>query len=204
MKPDRYLSNFDQQTELLSLTPPRRRSFRKCGFSLIELLVVIVIISILSCLTVPSLLGLSTSFKFSSPVNSLSDTLSFARQTAVGRNTYVWVALAVPVAPTDPPLSAVVIASCDGTDPFANNWSQNVVLPSPSFYVVTETKSYSQCQFLEAGALTPQQIPSLPGSAAATGWLHLPGSASSQSVQLGNIATGSMGNGKFLPMCFFL
>jgi type II secretory pathway pseudopilin PulG len=126
------------------------------------MLTVIGIISLLAVLTVPSVVGLSTSDKFDSAVSGLSETLSLARQTAVARNTYVWVAFAVPVNPTDTPLSTLVIASTDGTNPFDEDWSATVKLPDPRFYVVSKASNYTRCQFVDAGVLTPQQIPSLP------------------------------------------
>ena len=136
------------------------------GFTLVELLTVIAIIAILAILTIPSLAGLTSSSKFNAAINGLSNTLDLARQTAVARDTYVWVALAVPAVPADPPLSTVVVASRDGTNPFSADWSSTVDLSTDTrFYLVTKPTSYAQCQFLDAGVLTPQQIPTMPSQA---------------------------------------
>ena len=134
------------------------------GFTLVEMLAVICLISILAVLTVPSLTGLSAAGKFNSAVSGLSETLSLARQTAVARNTYVWVAFALPSSTTTgSSLSTLVVASTDGTNPFTD-WSSTVTLPDSRLVVVTKPVSYLQTQFLEAGTLTSQQIPSLPGN----------------------------------------
>ena len=140
----------------------KSRGFHE-GFTLVELLAVMAIMVFLAVLVIPSLGGLTTAGKFNSTINSLGDTLDLARQTAVARDTYVWVALAVPVSPTDPPLSTIVVASRDGTNPFSVDWSPAVNLATDTrFYLVTKPTSYAQCQFLDAGALTSTQIPSLP------------------------------------------
>ena len=136
------------------------------GFSLIESLAVLAIIAILGVLSVPSLIGMTSSGKFNGAISSLNDTLNLARQTAVARNTYVWVAFSVPSSPTDP-LATLVVASADGTNPFATGWSGTVELPNAGFLQVTPSKSSPQCQFIEAGALTSRQIPGLPSTAAA-------------------------------------
>ena len=129
----------------------------------------IAVISILSYLVLPSLTGLTASGKFDSAISGLSETLSLARETAVARDTYVWVAFSVPVAPTDPPLSTLVVASTDGTNPFSASWSNTVTLPNAGFLLVTKPTSYAQCQLIEAGTLTSSQIPSLPNTPVAVG-----------------------------------
>jgi prepilin-type N-terminal cleavage/methylation domain-containing protein len=132
------------------------------GFTLLELLVVIAIMAVLTALTLPSFAGLRMAGKFDSAVSDLSETLGFARQTAVTHNTYVWVAFTVPASPADPPLGTLVLASTDGTNPFHADWSSSVTLPDSRFLVVTKRMNYAQCQFLDSGVLTTKQIPALP------------------------------------------
>lgn len=132
-----------------------------------ELMAAIAIVAILTVLTLPSFAALSKAGRFSSAVGEVSETLDLARQLAVARNTYVWVAFTVPASPTDPPLGTLVLASTDGTNPLPSDWSTSVSLPDSRFLLVAKRASYAQCQFLDAGALTTKQIPSLPAPAGA-------------------------------------
>ncbi len=145
-------------------TPPRLPRAVP-GFSLTELLVVVAIMAIMASLTLPALKGLNQAGRFNASIGGLDETLNLARQTAVARNTYVFVALAVPASSADS-LSALVVASADGTNPFASAWSGVVTLPDPAFRLVAPPKDYAQCQFIEAGVVTPRQIPTLPGAGA--------------------------------------
>lgn len=138
------------------------------GFSLVELLVTLSILAILTVISFPSVAGLGTSGRFNSSVAGLSETLSLARQTAVAHNTYVWVAFATPATSTSPSLGTLVVASTDGTNPFSTDWSSSVTLPDSRFLVVTQRVNYTQCQFLDSGVLTSQQIATLPLPAGAS------------------------------------
>jgi len=139
------------------------------GFTLMEVLVVLSIMTILTTITLLSLAGLSPAGKFNSAVGNLSETLGLARETAVAHNTYVWVAFAIAASPSGPPsLGTLVVASADGTNPFGSAWSPStlpVALPDPHFIVLTKLQKYSNCQFLDAGVITPANIPALPSQA---------------------------------------
>ena len=155
-------------SHLPSPSPGGRRLPSK-GFTLMEVLVVISIMAILTTIALASFAGLSTSGKFNSAVGDISETLGLARETAVAHNTYVWVAFAMPASPSSPPsLGTLVVASADGTNPFGSTWTPStlpVALPDPRFIVVTKLQKYSNCQFLDAGVITPTNIPALPSQA---------------------------------------
>jgi len=65
----------------------------KAGFTLIELLVVMAIIALLSFILIPALAGLQKAGSFTKNVYDLSDTVNFARSSAMGGNTYVYLGL---------------------------------------------------------------------------------------------------------------
>ena len=75
----------------------RVRSLRRAnrqGFSLVEILTVIVIFSILTIAAGPAIQGLQKSGNFTKEVYNMSDALNMARTYAVANNSYVYVGLA--------------------------------------------------------------------------------------------------------------
>jgi prepilin-type N-terminal cleavage/methylation domain-containing protein len=109
-----------------------QQSTGKSGFSLVELLSVMVIIAVMATLALPSIRSLNSSLKFNQNLSQIIGNLEQARSYAVGQNTYVWVAFY----PLDGShltgsqqdmsgdhLVMATYASSDGTNPI--NWSSN-------------------------------------------------------------------------------
>ncbi len=90
-----------------------RRSAKK-GFSLIELLSVIAIISLLATAAVPALSDMMASSRRTKYLTDLSTMLESARQYAVSKNTYVWVSFNEQTANGQDPLFARMFATTDG------------------------------------------------------------------------------------------
>jgi prepilin-type N-terminal cleavage/methylation domain-containing protein len=65
----------------------------KAGFTLIELLVVMAIIALLTFILIPALAGLQKAGSFSKGVYDMSDAINFARSSAMGGNTFVYLGL---------------------------------------------------------------------------------------------------------------
>jgi prepilin-type N-terminal cleavage/methylation domain-containing protein len=94
------------------------------GFTLVELMVVIGVISLLMVLVVPAVSNLKVSGDLTNAAYTISGTLEQARSHAQGNNTYVWVGFyeedvsQSPTSPATPGIGRVVIsivASKDGT-----------------------------------------------------------------------------------------
>ena len=95
------------------------------GFSLVELMVVLGIISILALLAVPELQSLQKSGNFSRQVYDMVDSINFARSYALGENTYVYLGLtevdrtqnpgASPQKPGPGRVALAAVAAKDGT-----------------------------------------------------------------------------------------
>lgn len=114
---------------------------RTRGFSLVELLTVIAIMTLMASLAVPSLRSLTGSGSFTQEVGQIAEVMEQARAYAVGQNTYVWVVFYS----FDPPsetasgdsLCLAVYAANDGVDGL--NWgstTSTVIPPSSSPSVV--------------------------------------------------------------------
>ena len=107
----------------------RNYSWRRAlGFTLVELLVVIFIISLLLFLTVPMIRGLKQSGDLTNAANEVSGAISQARAYAIANNTYTWVGLFEENGaqnssqPATAGIGRVVIesvASSDGTLPYS-------------------------------------------------------------------------------------
>lgn len=108
-------------------TPPPSPFFNAkapAAFSLVELLVVVALVGLLSVAVVPSLGSLKTSGDLRTNISKVAGIFEQARQTAVSRNTYVYVGLVSPdgargLPSTDPNKATTYAAayfSVDGTD----------------------------------------------------------------------------------------
>jgi len=143
---------------------PARAKFRASpSFTLVELLVVILIIAILTAIAVPLIPSLLKANVVDEDVATLSGILEQARETAISRTTYVWVAF------TDPPASTpgdgiwvATIQSVDGTEAPINttvapSWATSVTIPSAA----------------SVNLQMVSKLQNLPGIAI-TNWLYLP------------------------------
>jgi prepilin-type N-terminal cleavage/methylation domain-containing protein len=128
--------------------------FRKGGFTLVEMLTVIAIITVLAGLSVPALSALSRSGQVDVTFSKLTETLEQAREYAVAQNTYVWVAFyantSLPASGTQ--LSLAVMASTDGTDA-ASNWTGTV--PGSNLIQISKIQTFQLTELQAPGTVTP-------------------------------------------------
>ena len=110
---------------------------RAQGFTLLELLVVLAIISILTGALVLGLRGINDSGKFNLAINSITGILEQSRAYASAQDTYVWVVFYQnnPANGGPPDVYVGAFASNDGTDPL--NWTGSVTLPSSTMSSIT-------------------------------------------------------------------
>lgn len=112
---------------------PTSRANARSGFTLIELMVVVGVISLLMVLLVPAFTNLKRSNDITNAAYTITGALEQARNYAIANNTYIWVGFyeedASAAAPTDAPppypgrgrLLIATVASTDGTKIFANS-----------------------------------------------------------------------------------
>jgi prepilin-type N-terminal cleavage/methylation domain-containing protein len=140
----------------------RIRSNRDSGFSLVELLTVVAVMSLLVSLAVPALSSIAMGNQMNQSLIQLSGTLDQARQYAITHNTYVWVALRPH---TDEvrgdELSVAVLASKTGTDP--SPWSNYGAVPNSQIDLISRPRTFGQLRLEEAGTFSASKIPSLEG-----------------------------------------
>jgi prepilin-type N-terminal cleavage/methylation domain-containing protein len=150
------MNNVFSKYEMLS----SRRS--RLAFSLIELLTVIAIMSLLASVAVPALTSLAKGSQMNQSLIELSGTLDAARQYAISRNTYVWVALRHnPSGTAGDELSMVTLASKSGIDP--SPWSNYGQVPNAQIDIVGQPRTFSQIRLEEAGVFDTSRIPALSG-----------------------------------------
>lgn len=153
----------------------------RLGFTLVELLTVVAIMCVLIALAVPALTSLAKGNQMNQSLIELSGMLEQARQYAISRNTYVWVALRPnPSGPNGDELSVVMLASKSGIDP--SPWSSYGVVPGNEIDLAARPRTFDQIRFEEAGTFTDSKIPSLSGKTTTTAAKNSPsqGSASFQ------------------------
>lgn len=135
----------------------------RAGFSLVEVLAVLALVGVLAVLSAPALASLSASGKVNQSLAELAGLLAEARQLAVARNTYVWVAFRPTVsAEGDDELAVAVLASKDGTDP--NPWSDYGTVPGDGIDLVSRLRVFRQIKLKEAGSFTADDVPALAGA----------------------------------------
>jgi prepilin-type N-terminal cleavage/methylation domain-containing protein len=146
----------------LSLRAHLRNSSRIQAFSLIELLAVMAIISLMLVASRPALNSLAGAGGFSDSMNQIAQAFDLARQRAIARNTYVWVAMSTGKDATNTPyIDLCVVESKTGTDNL--NWSKSASLPTdPDLTLVQRTQRISQVNLVGAGEISSSDIPSLP------------------------------------------
>ena len=132
------------------------------GFTLVELLTVIAVMSVLVSLAAPALSSMAKGSQMTQSLIELSGALDQARQYAISRNTYVWVALRPnPEGSNGDELSMVVLASKSGTDPAP--WSDYGAVPNSQIDLIARPRTFDQMRFEEAGKYTKTEIPGLSG-----------------------------------------
>ena len=102
----------------MQLLRSTNRPNRRGGFSLIEMLAVLMIASVLSVLATQSLAGIDGAGNFTDCLNTISGRIEEARVCALARNTYVYVGFFGSSTPMQMVLS--VVASADGTKIYAD------------------------------------------------------------------------------------
>lgn len=130
---------------ILVSSSPNPRQSRVRGFSLIELLVVMGIVSSLIAVTVFASSSYMRSASFNSSLVKITGLLETARQHAVSQNTYVWVAFR-PGEGEDLSLEAVLYSSRDGTDTL--NWQGTVSPSDDRFAILTKREIFGGLQLL--------------------------------------------------------
>jgi prepilin-type N-terminal cleavage/methylation domain-containing protein len=102
-----------------------RLFFQPKGFTLMEMLVVLAIISVLSALAIPALVSLMQARNLTQNIDQLSGMLEVARNEAITRDTYVWVGIQSMTANGNSGLQVAAVASIDGTG--NNTGSSNLI-----------------------------------------------------------------------------
>src|SRR5258708_4084505 len=162
--------------ESYNLRPSLRSNFQR-GFSLVELLCVIAIVSILASASWPSIMGILSGDQLTNNVYQLSGLVQQARTTAVTQHTYVWVGFYSYTKDGSP---AIMVASISGnsglsTDLYTNNYRlssklvslKNVKLAAATDYNTLPGYDASDSP-TDAGAQTYTFSLRVPGNSAAT------------------------------------
>jgi prepilin-type N-terminal cleavage/methylation domain-containing protein len=159
---------------------PARLRGSAAGFSLVELLMVLAVISLVMTFVVSGVSSLFRSDRFDQSLGTLSGLMDRAREAAVADNNYVWVAF------TDNPsasalangVGVMIFESQDGTDAL-NNFTNGTtssplaITTANDLRVVLPPQHLSGVNVMNAGSVTLANAPaltaaSMPGSLALT------------------------------------
>ena len=143
------------------MMPPKRHN--RSGFSLTELLVVMAIISLMAAISGPFVLGMLRGSQTTQDIVKLSTLLDQARQHAIARNTYVWVAYTdQSSAPQDGTL-VVVVESRTGCD--ALGWTTSAVslTGNADLQLLGKVESLPGIHLSDAGTVTTSGAPAAAG-----------------------------------------
>jgi len=131
------------------------------GFSLVELLVVMAIIAMLTALSAPAISSLTRGNRMNENLLALGGIFEQARQLAISRNTFVWVAFSDPLpgTPSDGVLVATIAAK-GGIDSL--NWSTAAVsvAGSSDFEIAGKIRTLKGIRIMDKGALSVTNLPS--------------------------------------------
>lgn len=120
------------------------------GFTLIELLAVIAVVSVMAVLSVPAISSISSSGRTNQSVVEIAGLLENARQYAVSKNTYVWVAFAKEANDQEgDSLMVAVVASKDGMQHEASG-----SVPGSEFHLINRVRVLPQLAWADAGEYT--------------------------------------------------
>ncbi len=131
------------------------------GFSLVELLAVMAVISVLASLAAPAISSLSKGSQMNQALAEVGGLLEEARQYAVAKNTYVWVAFNDSPSGADDQLRVAVLASKSGAD--LVSWGTDDTTSSLArTELLNRVRTFKQVKLSGAGAFDPSKIPDLP------------------------------------------
>lgn len=144
---------------------PRSGSARNSrGFSLVEILVVMGILTLLMAISIPTLLGSKRGNSFQANLVQLSTVLEHARQLSISSNSYVWVGFTAMVESNGQAgIEAVTVVSNDGTDVLAWNGESFNLNTDSRFAVDGKCYRFSGLSLQPAGTYSSDQIPGLSG-----------------------------------------
>ena len=134
------------------------------GFTLLELLVVIGIIALLSSLAGPAISSISKGSQMNQALAEVGGLLEQARQYAVAKNTYVWVAFDDSRSGEEDQLRIAVLASKGGTDLAA--WgTDDTTGAAAQTQVLNRIRTFSQVKLSGADTFGAGEIADLPPAA---------------------------------------
>lgn len=138
-----------------------RMRFRDQGFSLIELLTVIGVMAILVSVAGPTVSSISKGSQMNQALTEVGGLLEEARQYAIAKNTYVWVAFNDTPDGIDDQLKVAILASKSGTD--LPSWGvDDATASSARTQLLNRVRTFKQVKLSGAGTFNAGQIPTLP------------------------------------------
>lgn len=134
---------------------------RAQGFSLIELLTVIGVMTILVSLIGPTVSSISKGSQMNQALVEVGGLLEQARQYAIAKNTYVWVAFNDTPDGADDQLKVAILASKSGTD-LASWGLDDATSSAAKTQLLNRVRTFKQVKLSGAGTFSTSQIPTLP------------------------------------------
>jgi prepilin-type N-terminal cleavage/methylation domain-containing protein len=163
---------------------PGKRFASSSGFTLVELLAVIAIMTVLAAATSISIAGMASAGALDNQSAVLSDTFAQARSYAMANDTYVYVGLeelnaAQPTSSGVGRLVVAVVAATGGTRPYGNTPG---ALPDDAVVPVARLQVFDNLHITSDATLTSGAITARP-PATTTGFIDLSQATSSVSFQ---------------------